>query len=112
MPKKSFEKLLSEAVDEALSTLGESVKQSIYFHLEKKFKIPKKEIPYRIDDFASGLEKIFGIGAKFIEIMIMKNLYEKIGQTLEWDESKELVFTEYIEAAKRSYLKEVKKIEA
>jgi hypothetical protein len=111
--KEAFEKLLLEAIDETLASLGESVRQSIYFHLENKFKISKKDIPYRVEDFTNGIEKIFGLGAHFIEILIMKNLFEKVGQPLEWDQSKELVFIEYVAAAKQSYLKKkVKAIEA
>jgi hypothetical protein len=106
--RKAFENLLIEAVDEALTSLGESAKQAIYFHLEKKFKIAKKDIPHRLEDFADGLEKIFGLGANFIEILIMKSLFEKIGQPLEWNQSKELVFTEYVAAAKQSFLKREK----
>ena len=106
--RKAFEKLLTEAVDEALTSLGESAKQSIYFHLENKFKIAKKDIPYRLEDFADGLEKIFGLGAHFIEILIMKNLFEKIGQPLEWNQNKELEFVEYVVAAKKSFLKREK----
>jgi len=102
---KAFEKLLIEAVDEALASLGESAKQSIYFHLENKFEIAKNDIPHRLKDFADGLEKIFGLGAHFIEILIMKNLFEKIGQPLEWNKSKELVFVDYVAAAKQSFLK-------
>ena len=34
-----FEKLLVEAIDESLSSLGDSPKQSILFHLENTFKI-------------------------------------------------------------------------
>ena len=64
-----------EAIDEALSSLGESVKQSIYFHIENKF-VARNEIPENIEDFQGGLEKIFGAGAQFIEILIMKNLDE------------------------------------
>jgi hypothetical protein len=108
--KEDFENLLFEAIDETLASLGESVKQSIYFHLENKFKIAKNDIPYRVKDFTDGIEKIFGLGAHFIEILIMKKLFEKIGQPLKWDQSKELVFTEYVAAAKQSYLK--KKVKA
>ena len=103
--KEAFETLLLEAVDEALASLGDSARQAIYYHLEDKFKITKNEIPYRLQDFADGLEKIFGLGARFIEIIIMKKVYEKIGQPLEWDESKELVFSEYVTAAKQSFQK-------
>jgi len=38
----------------------------------------------------------------------MKSLFEKIGQPLEWNEKKELVFVEYVAAAKQSFLKRKK----
>lgn len=101
MARKTFDKLLIEAVDDALSSLGESAKLAIYFHIEDKFKIPEEKIPRHVREFAEGLEKIFGSGAKFIEILIMKKLYERIGEPLEWDESKELTFADYFEAARR-----------
>lgn len=102
---KSFDEILIKAVDEALASLGESARQSIYFHLQDKFRITKTDIPNRLEEFAEGLEKIFGLGAHFIEILIMKSLFEKVGQPLEWNENKELVFTDYVEAAKESFLR-------
>lgn len=104
MARKNFEKLLLEAVDEALASLGDSAKQAVYFHLKNKFKITKNEIPERIEDFAEGLEKIFGVGAQFLEILIMRKLYEKIGKPLKWNQSKELIFAEYVAAARHSFL--------
>lgn len=104
-----FGKVLLEAVDDALSSLGDSPKQAIYFHLENRFKIRKEEIPNRIEDFADGLEKIFGLGATFVEILIMKELYERIGKPLKWKENKELVFIEYVSAARRTFSKRKKK---
>ena len=105
MSRKAFEKLLLEAIDDALALLGDSAKQAIYFHLKNEFEIAKNEIPCRLEDFADGLEKIFGLGARFIEILIMKQLHERIGHPLEWDESKELVFVEYVAATRRSFLR-------
>ncbi len=101
MARKNFDKLLIEAVDDALSSLGESAKLAIYFHIEDKFKIPKEKIPNHVKEFAEGLEKIFSSGAKFIEILIMKKLYERIGEPLEWDQSRELTFAGYVEVARR-----------
>jgi len=109
LTKKVFERLMLESVDNALASLGDSAKEAIYFHLEDKFSIEKNEIPQRVEDFAEGLEKIFGIGAQFLEILIMKNLYERVGQPLEWNKSKELIFAEYVAAARRSFLKERKR---
>lgn len=107
MRNRSFEKLLLEAVDQGLSSLGDSSKQVIYFHLENTFKINRRDIPYKIEEFAEAIEKIFGLGAKFIEISIMKCLYEKVGSVFEYNpEQKDLVFTEYVTSVKQSFLKE------
>ncbi len=103
MTKKTFEELLLQTIDDSLSTLGDSAKQAIYFHLENQFRIAKKDIPYHVANFEDGLEKIFGAGAQFLEIIIMKKLFEKIGHPLEWSENKDLVFVDYVMAAKRSF---------
>lgn len=105
MPKKTFDMIFLEAVDDALSSLGESAKQSIYFHLEMNFKLSRSQIPYRFQDFADGLEKIFGVGARFLEILIMKNLHEKADLNLAWAGDKDLVFVEYVTMAKQNYMK-------
>jgi len=106
VPKKTrdFDELLLEAIDEALSSLGESVKQAIYFHIQNKF-VTRNDIPTRIQDFQGGLEKIFGAGAQFIEILIMKNLHAKIGITLTIETDNPLEFINYVNAAKQSFLK-------
>jgi hypothetical protein len=83
------------------------VRQSIYFHIEKKFCVPRDDIPENLQEFQDGLEKIFGAGAKFIEILIMKNLHDKIGSLpLEMEEGSQLEFIDYVAAAEKSYLKE------
>jgi hypothetical protein len=94
LAKKAFEKLLLEAIDDALSTLGDSARQSIYFHLERKLRIPRSDIPQRLQVFEDGLFKIFGPGSQFLEVLIMKKLHEKIGRPLRWDESRPLVFVD------------------
>jgi hypothetical protein len=97
----SFEEVLLEAIDEGFSWLGESEKQAIYSYLEKKYKISKQDIPYRIDDFTHALENTFGVGAKLIEIRIMKCLFNKIGKSFpDFDAQEGLEFIEYINAAR------------
>jgi hypothetical protein len=113
LSKRDFEKLLLEAVDEGLSSLGDSAKQAIYFHLEKSFNIKRQEISHEIRAFVKAIEKILGLGANFLEILIMKRPYEKIGGVFEWHESADFASTEYVVVAKRSFLekKEVKTTE-
>ena len=97
----NFEKVLLEAIDESFSCLGESGKQTIYFHLKTEYKISKEDIPSRIEDFTEALEDIFGLGAKLLEIKIMKNLFTKMGYLqphLHTQQS--LEFTKYIESAR------------
>jgi len=102
LSKKNFDKLLLGAVDEGLSTLGESSKQAIYFHLDKNFNIKREEIPERPEAFVQAIENIFGLGASCLEVLIMQRLYEKIGGVFEWQESKGFSFTEYVAAVKQS----------
>jgi predicted RND superfamily exporter protein len=108
---RAFDELLLIAIDEALSSLGESAKQSIYFHIETS-NVTRNKISENLQEFQAGLEKIFGIGARFIEILIMKNLYAKIGQPLIVEKSDQLEFIEYVNTAKQSFLKKYHEAEA
>jgi hypothetical protein len=92
---REFDKLLVSAIDDALNSLGKSVKQSIYFHIENNFKLTR------------GLEKIFGAGAQYIEILIMKNLHTKIGRPLKL-KNRQLEFIEYVDAAKEGYMEKTR----
>lgn len=107
MTEKAFHKLLLEAVDSTLCSLGDSARQSVYFHLEKKFHIKKEEIPGRIEDFDHGLNRIFGAGARFLEVLVMKKLYEEMGsrgKVLRLDQGTEFKFVDYVRAAQIAYL--------
>jgi len=105
LTKKDFDELFLEAVDDALSSLGDSARQAIYFHLASKCRLEKESIPKNLEEFEGGLERIFGVGAQYIEILIMKRLHEKVGEPLETEGTKDLVFADYVNAAKQSYVK-------
>ena len=96
-----FEKLLIEAVDEGLSSLGDSGQEAIYFHLKSTFEIEKHEIPDKIEAFAKALEEIFGGGAKLIQIRIIEALHERVNQFKYFPKQGDLVFTEYLAALRR-----------
>jgi hypothetical protein len=105
--RANFNGLLLEAIDETLSCLGESSKTATYRHLETAFKIKKKEIPSKIDDFSRALESLFGLGAKVLEIMFMKSLHDKVrvageGVSCEWV-MPEMTFKEYVDLMKQRF---------
>lgn len=112
MADKVFQRLVLESVDDALSSLGDSAKQAIYFHLETKFKVQRDQIPSHLDDFQDGLEKIFGAGTRYLEILIMKKLYENIEpkkRIMKLEEGKEFRFLDYVKAAENTFAKGKKK---
>lgn len=99
MPENDFKKIFLTAVDESLSSLGDSPKQAIFFHLETSFRIRKDAIPTNLTEFAKALERIFGPGASFLERLIVKRLYEKLG--LELPNSESWDFLESVENVKK-----------
>ena len=101
-----FATILIDSIDEALSSLGQNVKVSIYFHLENKFSVPKEDIPDRIEDFSNALEQIFGQASKQLEILIIKHLHQKINLNYKWTGPNWLVpnltFEKYVKLARLS----------
>lgn len=79
--------------------MGDSPKQAIFFHLEAYFKIKKEHIPMNLTEFANALEGIFGPGASYLEKLIVKRLYEKLGLAFENMES--LDFLECVDNLKK-----------
>ena len=69
--------------------------------------IKKHEIPFRINDFQNALEKIFGVGTRHLEILIIKNLHKKI--KIKYKDNipscivPDLTFHEYIRCVKMTY---------
>lgn len=109
---ENFDQLLLFAIDEGLSGLGEAGKASIYIHLEGLFNIRKQEIPNKLNDFSNALERIFGLGARHLEILIMKNLQAKLEVTCKWPTYKwplskwivpEMTFTEYVRLMRQRF---------
>jgi hypothetical protein len=99
-----FNRIFLESVDEGLSCLGEIPKQLLYSQLEKMFSLNKNELQFRLDDFSGALEEIFGAGANFIEIQIMKNLHSKTRCNFEWRELTNFKFSRYVSLIKLSFM--------
>ena len=91
-----LETTIMTAVDDSLSSFGDSFKQVIYFQLQNSFHIKKQEIPQRIDEFAAALEEMFGIGATLIEMKILKALHDQVPSFVHFPRGDDLVFTDYV----------------
>jgi hypothetical protein len=101
VPPKDFQKTFLEAIEEGLSTLGDSPKQAILFHLENTFKIRREEIPQNLMEFQKALEKIFGPGALYLEKLILKRLYDKFQLEFEEPENQQPNLANCVENLKR-----------
>ena len=83
MKNQRFNEALIDAVDFAFHLLGQSCKQSLYFHLKATFHIEKTEISDRVEEFDRALRLIFKDGAVFLERLIVKKLCEDLGVKFE-----------------------------
>lgn len=67
------------SVDDALCVFGDSVKQSIYFHLNRNHNLSREMIPIKAEAFEDAMKVMFGEGAKMILRLVMKNSYIDAG---------------------------------
>jgi hypothetical protein len=109
---EEFDNLLSESIDDALTSLGASVKSTVYLHLQNDFGINKNEIPSKISEFSDIIHKVFGVGATPLEIKFMMNLNSKVKAAISWPKIPEpfcrwfvadMSFTEYVINMRKSY---------
>jgi len=116
--QEKFNQILSEAIDEALSSMGEPVKNAVYQHLKNDFSIEKNQIPNKINEFSDIIHKIFGLGASRLEIKFMKNLNSKIEVNIQWPQYEwplskwiivDLSFKQFVYNAQKNYLAEYEK---
>jgi hypothetical protein len=105
--KQSFNEILLSAIDESLSALGENIKTAVFFHLETTYHLKKEQIPSNLEELSDALEQIFGVGARYLEVLFMQQVYLKIKENVNWVEPElafsEVKFTDYIKVIKDKY---------
>jgi len=115
--EEQFDEFLVQAIDEAITSLGEPVKNTVYQHLEVDFCMTKNDIPKRIAEFTEIMHKIFGLGASRLEIKFMKNLCLRIQNDAKWPEHEclskwivmEVSFEQYIDKMRKNYITQTPK---
>ncbi len=70
-----------QVVDDSLSVMGEEPRKAIYQYLLTIHSLPKEDIPAKTDEFVSGLKKALGSASAVVERLILKRLYQRIGNT-------------------------------
>jgi hypothetical protein len=107
--REEFNEILLGAIDDALSSLGHKSRVAVYLHLEEKFHLKREDIPQRLEEFSDVLEKIFGLGSRYLEILSMRNLHTKLANHSKFQLqnllNKNLTFKNYVEATRASYVK-------
>jgi hypothetical protein len=99
--KSQLDMKITEAIDESLASFGESVKQFAYFQLENSYHLKKQDIPRRIEEFATAIEALFGIGARLIEIKVIEKLFVNAEGFMYIPKNEDLVFKDYVQNLRR-----------
>lgn len=90
--------LVLRAIDEGAEILGdEPVKRAFYYHVEKRTRMKREEIPNNLGLFHKALIGLFDQGAEILERRMAKILFEKLG--LEFDFYKGWTFADYVKRA-------------
>ncbi len=73
------DKQLLDCIDKAFDTLGDSVKQVVFWNFERMFKLKRAEIPVQPERFVDAIRSMFGPGASIIE----RNIIREISNSLQ-----------------------------
>jgi hypothetical protein len=99
---EEFRKALLKAVDDGLLVIGESARDALLYHMERSFGIRHQEIPERLEGFHEALGDLLGAGARVVETLIAKNLYDALGLNFEGHENWTIIdYVSYAANAKR-----------
>lgn len=79
MPSMEETPEILQAIDRGLDVFGTSVRQSIYFHLEKECGIDRSEILSNPEKLERGLEVLFGSGTQIVLMHIVRKINSEFG---------------------------------
>jgi hypothetical protein len=64
--QNNAEQRILECLDKGLSSIGESSRQALYWHIEHAYGVKRDEIPRNAEKFQASLESLFGSGSKIL----------------------------------------------
>ena len=101
--KQEFDRALQEAINEALTTVGESCKKILLFHVQKNYQLQPSDISSRPEVFAFALKQVLGSGGDLIGSLVVKLLCKKL--CIDYEGVKCLRFEEAITRISRDFTK-------
>ncbi|MEM2122365.1 MAG: hypothetical protein QXE79_01885 [Candidatus Bathyarchaeia archaeon] len=93
------DKALLESIDEGLLALGVNVRQVLYLHLERHYKVGRDDIPKKVEDLHEVLEELLGDGGGVLEKFIARRFYSRLG--LDFVDHKGWTLTDYVSSARK-----------
>ena len=72
--ENNFDTVLSNAIDNALTGLGEPVKKILFYHIQNKFLMKPEDIPKNPDLFVLALKNLLGAGSSHVETLILEEV--------------------------------------
>jgi len=75
----NHEEKLTLALEQGLSVLGDSVAQTIFYNLERRYSLKKPDILRKPDRFIEALRDMFDSGAITIEKLVIQSICTRTG---------------------------------
>ena len=99
--ERGFNGKIFDCIDRALDTLGEGVKQSLYYQIENRFHIPRDEFASRSPEIIDHLKQILDIGGSS---MLERLIVREIRKEFKLDYQKDLPLASVIQEARSKFL--------
>lgn len=92
--------LLLETVDETLEQVfTKDCARTVHGFIKNNLHLTREGIVEKPEVFSCGLRRLLGSGATVVEILIVKNLYHKVG--LKFEEKKGYEFSDYVKELRK-----------
>ena len=99
--------IIKEAVDKALNALGSTPKAALWAYLEQVSGFTQNNFPQNIDGFQDTLQKFFGVGFEFLNILLCQNLSSLTQQEIEGH----LSFARLVKSLRKGNITEITNVE-
>jgi len=76
------DEMVLHIVEKGISSLGETPTQATWYCLERDFNFNKQTVPENLGRFQEALQKLFGPGSTFLDILFRDYLKEATGEDL------------------------------